>query len=100
MRKNSNGKKEIPPDRYKKENRFTRAGAAEYIGISVRTLDKIPKKELPRVPNGRGMSNSPVFYIKEDLDEFLENRRMNVAKSADDDIRLPGDNIMSHDKEK
>lgn len=53
-----------------------RQSAADYLGVSLRTLDYVVKRgELPRVMIGR----KPVFRVV-DLDAYLESRLESVGK--------------------
>jgi len=59
---------------------MTREQAAEYIGVSPSTLADwahTGRRELPYYQLGR-----KVFYMKSDLDEFIESLRQTKASAA------------------
>jgi excisionase family DNA binding protein len=49
---------------------FTKAEAAQYCRISMRTFERMVQRHLPTIPIG-----SRIFYHKEDLDKWLEQQK-------------------------
>ena len=61
---------------------FTRKEAADYLRISVRTLDSLAQKgEIPYSKLGNGI-RARVVYQRKDLDAFLERMRIDPKRVA------------------
>ena len=53
---------------------LSRSKAAEYLGISVRTLDRRTKAR--QIPVVRPRPGGKVQYLRRDLDRFIEKNRV------------------------
>lgn len=53
---------------------LSRSKAAEYLGISVRTLDRRTKAR--QIPVVRPRPGGKVQYLRRDLDRFIERHRV------------------------
>ena len=63
---------------HRRGRRMNRAEAAEYLGISERTLFTL-SVELNQIPYYKlqpHKKNSPVWYYESDLDDWLESKRI------------------------